>query len=74
MEPPAQAMEESMDQNPTSSSIKDDVLNFENHSKLTPEEIAKAIAHHNRHHPQGGQQNAPAKGAQGKKQGATKPK
>jgi hypothetical protein len=31
-------------------SIQDDVLHFENHSKLTPEEIAKAIAHHNRHH------------------------
>ncbi len=44
-----------MDQKPMSSSIdsslKDDVLHSTDHSKLTPEEIAKAIAHHNRHHP-----------------------
>lgn len=36
--------------NPSQSSIEDDVLHFENHSKLTSEEVAKAIAHHNRRH------------------------
>jgi hypothetical protein len=27
-----------------------EVLHFENHSKLTPEEIAKAVARHNKNH------------------------
>jgi hypothetical protein len=36
---------------PTSQSIKDDVLHSTGHSQLSAEEIAKAIAHHNRHHP-----------------------
>jgi hypothetical protein len=40
-----------MDPKPSTSSIKDDVLQSTDHSRLTPEEIAKAIAHHNRHHP-----------------------
>jgi hypothetical protein len=61
-------------QNPTSAQIKDDVLHSENHSKLSPEEIAKAVAHHNRHHPQGHQQNAPGKGQQGTKKGPAKMK
>lgn len=39
-----------MDQKPTTS-IKDDVLHSTDHVRLTPEEIAKAVAHHNRHHP-----------------------
>ena len=42
-----------MDQKPTSESIKDDVLHSEGHSTLTQEEIAKAVAHHNKHHPKG---------------------
>jgi len=29
---------------------QDDVLHFENPSQLTPEEIIKAIKHHQRHH------------------------
>ena len=32
------------------SSVSDDVLHIEGASKLTPEEIAKAVAHHKRHH------------------------
>ena len=28
-----------------------DVLHSENHSKLSAEEIAKAVARHNKHHP-----------------------
>jgi hypothetical protein len=49
------------------------VLHSDNHSKLTPEEIAKAVAHHQKHHPEERQQN-PAKGGQGKKQGASRQK
>jgi replication initiation and membrane attachment protein DnaB len=51
MDPPAQPMEESMDQKPTSQSIQNDVLHSTGHSKLSQEEIAKAIAHHNKNHP-----------------------
>jgi hypothetical protein len=31
--------------------ISSDVLHSNNHSKLSAEEIAKAVARHNRHHP-----------------------
>ncbi len=51
--------------------IESDVLHIESKSKLSPEEIAKAIAHHNRHHsPDQPQQAAAkiAKTAAGKKQ------
>ena len=51
--------------------IENDVLHIESKSKLSPEEIAKAIAHHNRHHsPDRPQQAAAkiAKTAAGKKQ------
>jgi hypothetical protein len=40
-----------MDQKQSAPSIQDDVLHSTGHSKLTPEEIAKAVEHHNRHHP-----------------------
>lgn len=33
-------------------SVTSDVLHFEDHSRLTPEEIAKAVARHRREHPQ----------------------
>lgn len=48
-------------------SIESDVLHLGTQSHLSPEEIAKAIAHHNRHH--GGDQpkQAAAKMAAGKK-------
>jgi hypothetical protein len=63
-----------MDKNQSSSpSIADDVLHNPDHSRLTPEEIAKAVAHHKKNHPDGNQQNhSPKQGAQ-KKQGE-KPK
>jgi hypothetical protein len=35
----------------TNQAIKDDVLHATEHSQLSQEEIAKAIAHHNKHHP-----------------------
>lgn len=56
-----------MDPNPTAKSIEDDVLHFENNSRLTPEEIAKAVAHHNKNHPEGGKQEAPGKPGKTKK-------
>ena len=31
-------------------SVTDDVLHIPAESKLTPEDIAKAVAHHNKHH------------------------
>jgi hypothetical protein len=38
-----------------------DVLHSENHSKLSDEEIAKAVARHNKHHPTGKAENAAPK-------------
>lgn len=60
-----------MVQNQTSSSVSSDVLHFENQTKLTPEEIAKAVAHHKKHHH--GEQPSAQK-AQGKKQPGMKAK
>jgi hypothetical protein len=51
----------------SSSSVANDVLHLGSESKLSAEAIAKAIAHHNKHHHGGQEQNAPAKPAQGKK-------
>jgi len=41
--------------------VDNDVLHNENHSKLSDEEIAKAIAHHNRNHKSAKVGGAPAK-------------
>ena len=57
-----------MEQNRSDVDIRNDVLHSENHTRLTAEEIAKAVAHHNRHHPKGQTGNAPMKGDQRKKQ------
>jgi hypothetical protein len=38
-----------------------DVLHSENHSKLSDEEIAKAVARHNKHHPDAKAENAAPK-------------
>ena len=54
-----------MEPNISDAEIKKDVLHNEEHSRLTQEEIAKALAHHKKHHPQQQQQKA----GQGKKQG-----
>jgi len=50
-----------MQENISNSAIKNDVLHSEDHYKLTPEEIAKAVAHHNRHHKGDQKQDAPKK-------------
>jgi hypothetical protein len=63
-----------MEQSKTDMSIANDVLHNDEHSKLTQEEIAKARAHHNKKHREDHGQNAQDKGAQGKKQGADRPK
>ncbi len=52
----------------SSSAVANDVLHIESQSKLSPEEIAKALAHHNKHHSGDHSQNAPAKQGTGKKQ------
>lgn len=62
-----------MEQRQSSFSIADDVLRNPEHSKLTSEEIAKAIAHHKKHHPEGTPQNLSPKQGAGKRQGG-KPK
>ena len=53
-----------MEQNQPSSSVSSDVLHFENHSRLTPEEIAKAVKHHKKGHSgdRKAKANAPTKG------------
>jgi hypothetical protein len=56
-----------MDTNPSKSAIENDVLHFENHSKLTAEQIAKAVAHHNKHHSGEQKMEAPSKSGGGKK-------
>lgn len=52
-----------MEPNISDMEIAKDVLHNEDHSKLTQEEIAKALAHHNKRHKDEPQQKAP----QGKK-------
>ncbi|HZL53807.1 MAG TPA: hypothetical protein VFC37_22960 [Terracidiphilus sp.] len=54
-------------QNSASSSVSEDVLHLGSPTKLSDEDIAKAIAHHNRHHSGDQPQQAAAKNAQGKK-------
>jgi hypothetical protein len=39
-----------MSQSQAAASVESDVLHNENHSKLTSEEIAKALAHHKKRH------------------------
>ena len=45
----------------TNSSPSTDVLHSENHSKLSAEEIAKALARHNKHHSAAKAENAAKK-------------
>jgi len=49
-------------------SIANDVLHNPEHSRLSPEEIAKAVAHHKRHHSSEREAQQSAKPPQGKKQ------
>jgi hypothetical protein len=41
-----------MDKKQAPMDVTGDVLHIPSQTKLTPEQIAKAVAHHNRHHPQ----------------------
>jgi hypothetical protein len=50
-----------MDKPITNTASETDVLHFENQSKLSAAEIAKAVAHHNHHHPEKPQQDASTK-------------
>lgn len=64
-----------MQPNQTDTSNANDVLQNPEHSKLTQEEIAKAVAHHNkRHHGEEQQSGAPSKQGQNKKQSGAKTK
>ena len=73
MEHPAlRRKERSMELTGSNKSIASDVLHFENHSKLSAEEIAKAVAHHNRHRGKDSQQTASAKVGGGKAHSKTK--
>jgi hypothetical protein len=45
----------------TDTNSQTEVLHSQNPSKLTAEEIAKAVAHHNKHHSKGKAENAQAK-------------
>ena len=54
-------------------SIEDDVLHLGSATKLSAEDIAKAVAHHNRHHGGDKPQDAGAQAATGKKTQARKP-
>ena len=44
-----------------------EVLHSDNHSKLSSEEIAKAVARHNKNHSAAKEENLAAKGNKGKK-------
>lgn len=55
-------------ENPMDTSITNDVLHLGSQSKLSPEEIAKALAHHKRHH-SGDQPQKAAAHAVGNKKG-----
>ncbi len=54
-----------MSESQAAASVASDVLHNENHSKLSAEEIAKALAHHKKHHHD--EQPAPAAKAGKKK-------
>ena len=48
-------------------SVSNDVLHIPSVTKLTPEEVAKAVAHHNKHHKDKVGKAAPAVAKSGKK-------
>jgi hypothetical protein len=56
-----------MEPTKTDPAIENDVLHLGHGSKLSPEEIAKAVAHHNRHHSGDQPQQAAGKASGGKK-------
>ena len=62
-----------MDTTNPDTSVTDDVLHLGSPTKLSDEAIAKALAHHNRHHGGDKTQDAAAQAATGKKPQARKP-
>jgi hypothetical protein len=56
-----------MEKTESNTSVQDDVLHLGSESKLSPEDIAKALAHHNKHHHGDQPAQAAAKVAAGKK-------
>ncbi len=62
-----------MDTKGPDTSVTDDVLHLGSPTKLSDEDIAKAVAHHNRHHGGDKTQDAAAQAASGKKPQARKP-
>ncbi len=50
-----------MDKTATSTAAETDVLHSDHASKLSAAEIAKAVAHHNHHHPEKPQPDASTK-------------
>jgi hypothetical protein len=62
-----------MDTTNPDTSVTDDVLHLGSPTKLSDEAIAKALAHHNRHHGGDKTQDAAAQAAAGKKPQARKP-
>ena len=61
-----------METTESKTSIEDDVLHLGG-TKLSAEEIAKAVAHHNRHHGGDKPKDAAAQAATGKNKQAPKP-
>ena len=51
----------------TNTNLLNDVLHSENHSKLSAEQIAKAVARHNKNHSAAKAENAAAKATKGMK-------
>lgn len=62
-----------METTKSDSSITKDVLHLGSPSHLSPEEIAKAVAHHKRHHSGDQPEKAAAKAAGGNKPAGCKP-
>jgi hypothetical protein len=67
IERPALKQEKEMETPESNNSIANDVLHLGSQSKLSAEEIAKAVAHHKRHHGGDQPQDAAAKAGTGKK-------
>jgi hypothetical protein len=70
---PALKKEKHMETAGSNDSIANDVLHLGSQSKLSPEEIAKAVAHHKRHHGGDQPQNDASKAGAGKKPAGRKP-
>jgi hypothetical protein len=73
-ERPVFVREQSMETAKSDPAISSDVLHLGSESKLTPEQIAKAVAHHNRHHGSNPPQAAAAQSGAGKKNKSAKAK